>query len=137
MAHLIQLDTFNTGQGNLTVFEKVIPGAIKRVFFIYGAERATRGGHRHYQTYNALICIKGSCHVYSTDGIIEEHFLLNSPSTCLILEPKDWHVMDEFTEDAILLVLSNQNYDRSDYIDEPYIINRNVTSIQNQLEPNK
>src|SRR5690606_19432304 len=103
----------------------------------YGAEHATRGGHRHYQTYNALICIKGSCHVYSTDGIIEEHFLLNSPSTCLILEPKDWHVMDEFTEDAILLVLSNQNYDRSDYIDEPYIINRNVTSIKNQLQPNK
>jgi len=121
MAKLIQLDTFNTGQGNLTVFEKLMPGEIKRVFFIYGAENATRGGHRHHSTYNALICIKGSCHVYSTDGETEENFILDSPSACLILEPKDWHIMDEFSDDAILLVLSNQYYDRSDYIDEPYL----------------
>jgi len=121
MAKLIQLDTFNTGQGNLTVFEKLMPGEIKRVFFIYGAENATRGGHRHHSTYNALICIKGSCHVYSTDGETEENFILDSPSACLILEPKDWHIMDEFSDDAILLVLSNKYYARSDYIEEPYL----------------
>lgn len=120
MAQLIQLDVFNSGQGNLTPFEKIIPGSIKRVFYIYGAGNASRGGHRHHTTYNALICLQGSCHVYSNDGEQEDHFTLDSPQNCLILEPKDWHIMDNFSHDAILLVLANQYYDRADYIDEPY-----------------
>ncbi len=128
MPQLIQLETFNTGQGNLNAIEKAIPGSIKRVFYIYGAENASRGGHRHHTTYNALICIQGSCHVFSTDGENEEDFILDSPDTCLVLEPKDWHIMDNFSENAILLVLSNQYYDRADYIDDPYIQNQIASS---------
>ena len=124
MPQLIQLESFNTGQGNLTAIEKIIPGSIRRVFYIYGAKDAVRGGHRHHSTYNALICIQGSCHVYSSDGVTENDYLLDSPQTCLILEPKDWHIMDEFTEDAILLVLAHEYYDRADYIDEPYMLNQ-------------
>ncbi|WP_345026057.1 FdtA/QdtA family cupin domain-containing protein [Ravibacter arvi] len=120
MCKLIQLDTFKSGDGNLTVFEKLIPGSIKRVFYIYGAENTTRGGHRHHLTWNALICVSGSCRVYSNNGVREEEFFLDDPSTCLILEPEDWHVMDSFSKDAILLVLSNQYYEKNDYIDEPY-----------------
>jgi tellurite resistance-related uncharacterized protein len=120
MPQLIELNTFNTESGNLTVFEKIIPGTIKRVFYIYGAGEAQRGGHRHHKSWNALVCIHGSCHVYSHDGVTEENFILDSPSSCLILEPKDWHIMDAFSSDAILLVLSNEYYDRADYIDEPY-----------------
>lgn len=127
MPQLIELSTFNTESGNLTVFEKIIPGTIKRVFYIYGAGETQRGGHRHHKSWNALVCIHGSCHVYSNDGVSEEHFTLDNPSSCLILEPKDWHIMDAFSEDAILLVLSNEYYDRADYIDEPYLLNQNIT----------
>jgi dTDP-4-dehydrorhamnose 3,5-epimerase-like enzyme len=122
MAFLTNLDSFSTGSGNLTVFEKLIPGTIKRVFYIQGAKNATRGGHRHHNTYNALICVQGSCHVYCCDGTSEIDYTLDSPTTCLILEPKDWHIMDTFSEDAILLVLANEYYDRADYIDTPYFI---------------
>jgi len=120
MPKLLQLDTFHSDAGNLTVFEKLIPGTIKRVFYIYGATDLSRGGHRHHATWNALICIHGSCHIYSNDGILEEDFILDNPTTCLILEPKDWHIMDSFSKDSILLVLSNEYYDKADYIDEPY-----------------
>jgi hypothetical protein len=120
MPTLLHLDTFYSDAGNLTVFEKVIPGTIKRVFYIYGAADLSRGGHRHHAAWNALICIHGSCHVYSYDGVLEENFILDNPRTCLILEPKDWHIMDSFSKDSILLVLSNEYYDRADYIDEPY-----------------
>jgi tellurite resistance-related uncharacterized protein len=122
MPLLVELDTFNTDSGNLTVFEKIIPGTIKRVFYIYGAGEMQRGGHRHHKTWNALICIHGSCRIYSNDGEKEEYFVLDNPVSCLILEPKDWHVMDSFSEDAILLVLSNEYYDKADYIDEPYLL---------------
>jgi len=126
MPLLIDLNTFNTGAGNLTVFEKIIPGMIKRVFYIYGAGETQRGGHRHHKTWNALICIHGSCRVYSTDGESEGYFLLDNPVSCLILEPKDWHIMDSFSQDSILLVLSNEYYDKADYIDEPYLVNQTV-----------
>ena len=121
MPKILQLDTFHSDSGNLTVFEKVIPGTIKRVFYIYGAADLKRGGHRHHKAWNALICIHGSCHIYSNNGKKEEDFTLNDPATCLILEPEDWHIMDSFSKDSILLVLSNEYYDRADYIDEPYL----------------
>jgi len=121
MPKLLQLDTFHSDSGNLTVFEKVIPGTIKRVFYIYGAADLKRGGHRHHKAWNALICIHGSCHIYCNNGETEEDFTLDDPATCLVLEPTDWHIMDSFSKDSILLVLSNEYYDRADYIDEPYL----------------
>jgi tellurite resistance-related uncharacterized protein len=124
MPNLIELNTFSSGAGNLTVFENLIPGNIKRVFYIYGAGEMKRGGHRHHKTWNALICIHGSCRVYNHDGDKEEYFYLNDPGSCLILEPKDWHIMDSFSSDAILLVLANEYYDQADYIDEPYSLNQ-------------
>jgi hypothetical protein len=127
MPHLVELNTFSSDAGNLTVLENIVPGAIKRVFYIYGAGDASRGGHRHHKTWNALICIHGSCRVYSNDGVSEEYYALDNPTLCLVLEPKDWHIMDSFSEDAILLVLSNECYDQADYIDEPYELNQLIS----------
>lgn len=120
MASLLELNTFHSESGNLTVFEKLMPGTIKRVFYIYGASHIPRGGHRHHKTWNALICLHGQCRVYVHNGEEENHFYLDKPNTCLILEPRDWHTMENFSEDAILLVLSNEYYAVEDYIDEPY-----------------
>lgn len=120
MAQLYELKTFTSGNGNLTVFEHIIPGVIQRVFYIYEAGQAARAGHRHHKAWNALICLNGSCRVYSNNGEAEITFELTNPRQCLVLKPEDWHTMDEFSEDAILLVVSNELYDKDDYIYEPY-----------------
>lgn len=120
MAHVYELKTINSDNGILTVFEKIIPGIIQRVFYIYQAGQDVRAGHRHRQAWNALICLNGSCRVYNNNGREEETFYLTNPRQCLVLEPEDWHTMDEFTDDAILLVVSNELYDQDDYIYEPY-----------------
>lgn len=120
MAKLVNLDTFTSTSGSLTVYNNSLPGDIKRVFYIYGAENATRGGHRHHQAWNALICVAGKCCVYTHDGETEQDVWLDDPTKCLILEPADWHVMNQFSADAVLLVLSNEPYRLADYIDEPY-----------------
>lgn len=123
MAYLINLVNFKDDRGNLTVLdntEALLPFKIKRVFYIYGVDQSIRGGHRHKETIQAAICIKGSCVVTNNDGLRKEEFLLDDPSKCLILETKDWHQMKDFTSDAILLVFASTYFDESDYIFEPY-----------------
>jgi dTDP-4-dehydrorhamnose 3,5-epimerase-like enzyme len=120
MAQLIDLKTFTDNRGNLTVIEKIIPFVIKRIFYIYGVDTSVRGGHRHKQTIQAAVCIQGACRIYNNDGHTEKYFELNQPNKCLILEPNDWHTMDQFTSDAILMVLASEYFDPNDYIYEPY-----------------
>ncbi|MCC7333405.1 MAG: FdtA/QdtA family cupin domain-containing protein [Flavobacteriales bacterium] len=120
MAQLLSLKTFTDARGNLTVIEKVIPFEIKRIFYIYGVDDSVRGGHRHVKTIQAAICLKGSCVIRNNDNETEQEFMLDSPDKCLILEPKDWHEMHSFTEDAILMVLASEYFDPADYIYEKY-----------------
>jgi dTDP-4-dehydrorhamnose 3,5-epimerase-like enzyme len=120
MAALIELPTFKDKRGNLTVIEKIIPFKIRRVYYIYNVNERERGGHRHKKTIQALICLKGSCQVDCNNGFIKENFLLDSPSKCLVVNPEDYHIMKNFTKDAILLVLASEYFEESDYIDEPY-----------------
>jgi dTDP-4-dehydrorhamnose 3,5-epimerase-like enzyme len=120
MAKLIDLRTFTDERGNLTVIEKVLSFDIKRIFYIYGVDSSVRGGHRHHKTYQAAVCLKGSCVISSNDGLHKEVFVLDHPSKCVLLEPKDWHQMHDFTPDAILMVIASEYFDPADYIYENY-----------------
>ncbi len=121
MAKLIDLKTFTDERGNLTVIEKTVPFDIKRIFYIYGVDSSSRGGHRHKTTFQAAICLKGSCTIYNNNGTKEDVFVLDKPSKCLIIDPEDWHTMYNFTPDAILMVLTSNYFDANDYIYENYI----------------
>ena len=120
MAYLIDLKSFTDNRGNLTVIEKTVPFDIKRIFYIYGVDGSSRGGHRHKKTMQAAICIQGSCNINNNNGIVGATFLLNKPDKCLIIEPDDWHTMTQFTPDAILMILASEYFDENDYIFEPY-----------------
>ena len=117
---IIDLKTFTDDRGNLTVIEKVIPFDIKRIFYIYGVDDSTRGGHRHHKTMQAAICLQGHCTISNNTGVEKQEFVLDSPHKCLILDPNDWHTMHHFSKDAILMVLASEFFDPNDYIFEPY-----------------
>ena len=121
MSHftLLQLPTFEDNRGCLTVLEKALPFDVVRAYWIYGADGQIRGGHRHSHTRQALIAIAGTVKIYINDGITEDTLVLDDPSRCLVVEPKDWHTMT-FGDKSILLVMSSSTYDRSEYIDTPY-----------------
>jgi len=119
MAHIIELPTFGDERGQLTVVEKLLPFDIKRFYYIYDVT-AQRGGHRHKKSIQALISLGGSCEIYVNDGENEKTFILDTPSKCLILDPKDWHTMYNFSKATTLLVFSSEFYDKNDYIDEEY-----------------
>jgi hypothetical protein len=122
MSKYIDLQTFTDARGNLTVVEKVLPFEIKRVFYIYGVDDSERGHHRHKKTIQAAIAIKGSCRIICQGGesLPIEEFVLDAPSKCLIIEPEDYHWMDKFSEDCILMVFASEFYEKEDYIFEPY-----------------
>jgi dTDP-4-dehydrorhamnose 3,5-epimerase-like enzyme len=119
MAYILDIPTFEDQRGNLSVLDEIVPYEIKRVYYITKAI-GQRGGHRHIKTIQGLVCVSGSCSVYCDDGKKRETILLDSPKKLLIVEPKDWHTMQDFSSDCVLLVISSEHYDRRDYIDEPY-----------------
>lgn len=120
MAYLIDLETHTDLRGNLTVIEDVLPFSIERVFYIYGVDKSERGGHRHHKTIQAAVCIQGECKIFCDDGTKTMNFFLNKPSKCVLLEPRDWHKMYDFSKDAILMVLASERFDQNDYIFETY-----------------
>jgi dTDP-4-dehydrorhamnose 3,5-epimerase-like enzyme len=120
MPSLLDLQTFTDARGNLTVIEKIIPFDIKRIFYIYGVDDSVRGAHRHKQTVQAAICIKGSCTIFTDNSVEQNEFHLTAPHQCLLLYPEDWHTMYQFSEDAILMVLASTEFDKNDYIFDPY-----------------
>lgn len=129
MAQLHLLKTYSSDNGNLTVFDDLLPGTIQRIFYIYGTGPHPRAGHRHHKAWQALICLSGHCQIYCHNGEAETVYRLNEPSQCLVLPPEDWHLMTDFSPDTILLVVSNEPYDQADYIYQPYA----AVSLTNEL----
>ena len=119
MSYLIQIPEISDSRGTLNFIDKLLPFDIRRVFYISDVKKM-RGGHRHKKTTLALICIHGQCLVKIQNLSSEDEVLLNSKNQCLILDATDWHTMDEFSNEAVLLVLASEYYDEDDYIYEPY-----------------
>lgn len=120
MARLLELHEIEDERGNLIVIDNLLPFNIKRVFYIYGKKGYDRGGHKHKKNRQALICINGECTIEYNNGKECDEVILNSSKKCLILEPEDWHVMKNFSESSILLVLASESYNKEDYIYERY-----------------
>jgi hypothetical protein len=115
LARIINLKTISDDRGSLSVIEKDLPFRIKRVYFMYNLSDS-RGGHGHKKTIQALISVSGSCKVHTKNKNIDKCFILDRPDKCLIVNPEDWHIMDSFTADAVLLVLASEYYNSADYI---------------------
>ena len=129
MPREIILPTHRDSRGMLTVIEKEVSFSIKRVYYIYGCNDAPRGGHCHKKTIQALICISGSCIVDWKNTKEKGSVELSSPDKMLILQPEDYHIMKNFSSDAILLVLASELHDPEDYI---YIQDHFKTELLNE-----
>jgi hypothetical protein len=119
MAKAIDIPTFTDSRGELSVLEKIVRFPIRRVYFIHHAE-GLRGGHRHKKNIQFLVAVAGKVVIHVNNGHEKKDYHLDSPRKGLILETADWHTMDNFSKDCVLLVLASEPYDVNDYIDKPY-----------------
>ena len=118
---LFDLKTITAGDGSLVPIESDIdvPFEIKRIFYVYGVNNQDdRGKHSHHQTKQVLICLNGSVEVLCDDGINRNIYLLNKPNKALYIPELIWDEQRYLSEDTVLLVLSNTNYDEDDYIQD-------------------
>lgn len=94
---------------------------VERIFFIYGVpEGVARGRHHHARCQMGLICVSGSVSVYVQSPQRDYHFTLDTPEKVLLLDPKDWRMMYNFSDDAVLMVLADRSYQETSYYQEMY-----------------
>jgi len=117
---LFSLKTFIEPDGNLVPIEDTdLPFPIKRLFYVFGVKgQDDRGRHSHYKTKQVLICLRGKVRVNCDDGKKRRQWILNDPQQALYIPEMIWDEQIYSTEDTILLVLANTEYDVEDYIED-------------------
>lgn len=115
----VQLPKFLDERGNLSVIEEMkdIPFTIQRSHWIYdvpGGE--TRGGHAYKRTKEFIVALSGSFDVILDNGRGRKTYHLNRSYYGLYVPAGMWREMDNFSTNALALVLSSTKYDVNDYI---------------------
>jgi hypothetical protein len=119
-AQLIDLPKIPDARGNLTFVEssRQIPFEIRRVYWIYdvpGGEQ--RGGHAYRRLEELFIAASGSFDVVLNDGEpIERRVSLNRSYVGLYVPPLIWRHLDNFSTNAVCLVIASERFDEADYL---------------------
>jgi len=116
---LIQLPKFLDERGNLSFFENEnqIPFSIKRSYWIYdvpGGEM--RGGHAYKSLQEFIVALSGSFDVVLDDGRDRKTFSLNRSYYGLYIPRLIWRQLENFSTNALALIVSDQVYSAEDYI---------------------
>lgn len=107
----------NAGELSFVEAGKDIPFAVRRLYWIYGAQQDThRGFHAHTLNRQLLFCPYGSISIILDDGETKETILLDSPSEGLILTPGLWREIIWNASDSVLCVAASEYYDPDEYI---------------------
>lgn len=115
---LIPINKITESDGNLCVVEtsKEIPFEVKRVFWIQNVpENGVRGNHANRVSDYIYICLQGSVFVHTDDGYEKKDFYLKGSDRGLYLPKATWMQIQNFSKDALLLVLASKPYKKEDY----------------------
>ncbi|WP_422081511.1 sugar 3,4-ketoisomerase [Ulvibacterium sp.] len=94
-----------------------IPFEVKRIYHLYGVPTGEkRGGHAHYELEQYILAVSGSFDVIIDDGVNNRIITLNRSNLALHIVPGIWRELENFSSDAICLVIASHKYDEGDYI---------------------
>ncbi|MFD1802236.1 sugar 3,4-ketoisomerase [Mixta tenebrionis] len=119
MYYLIDFTEMGDSRGTLVAIEGGVhvPFPLKRVFYVYGTKgEVPRGCHANRKTKFVLVSVKGRCTVTIKQGMDNVDFVLDSPTRGLFLDRMVWKEMHSFSDDAVLLVLCSEPYDKNEYV---------------------
>ncbi len=115
MAKIITVPQIKNSTGTISVIEKKIKFKIKRVYFIYDIV-GKRGGHKHKNTKQFFVCLKGKCDLIIINKKAKKKIHLSNPKKGILLEPNDWHEIKNCSKNTMIVVLASEYYDKRDYI---------------------
>jgi len=94
-----------------------VPFAIQRVYWIYDVPGGqVRGSHAFHRTQEVIIALSGSFDVVLHDGQQEQTYSLNRSYVGLFVPEMYWRTLQNFSTNALTLVLASTTYDEADYI---------------------
>ena len=119
LAKYLDIISITDKRGHIGVLEanRHVPFDIKRTYYLKGlSSDNARGFHAHKELFQAAVCLSGSFKMLLDDGKNRETVFLNSSKAPLLIEPLVWHVMSDFSENCIILVLASDYYCEQDYL---------------------
>ena len=106
-------------RGNLSFIERGsdLKFDIQRVYWIYDVPGGEiRGGHAFKEQKEVIIALSGSFDVVLHDGAASSRFHLNRSYKGIYVPEMYWCHMENFSTNAVCLVLSSTLYSKEDYI---------------------
>lgn len=116
---IINLPKFLDARGNLSFVEQEnhIPFVIRRTYWLYDVPGGEcRGGHAYRENQEFIIALSGSFDVILDDGDEKKAFTLNRSYYGLYVPKGMWREMENFSTNALAMILSSTDYDPNDYI---------------------
>jgi dTDP-4-dehydrorhamnose 3,5-epimerase-like enzyme len=118
-ARLVELPRIADERGSLTFIEahRHVPFAIERAYWIYHVPGGQlRGGHAYRTLEELVVALSGSFDVVVDDGADVHRFTLNRSYRGLLIPRLLWRHLENFSTNAVCLILASQPYDPEDYI---------------------
>lgn len=98
--------------------KKDIPFNSKRIFIIYGNKNFVRGNHAHYKCSQYIIPIFGKIELEAENYNNKKKILLDhKKNKGHLLKPKTWCKIKFISDNSILMVFCDKEYDYKDYIE--------------------
>jgi len=117
--NIIELPKIMDPRGNLSFLEsnEHIPFEIKRSYWIYDVPGGQlRGGHAYNDLQEFVIALSGSFDVVLDDGDEKKTVSLNRSYYGLFVPPHIWRSLENFSTNALCLILSSKPYSEDLYI---------------------
>ena len=115
---LINISSVSDIRGTSFFFDKMDNPkfVLKRIYYIYNksSEAIVRANYAYKTLKQIVIPICGQCKVSLDDGINKEEYLLSDNNKGLYIAEMIWRTFYDFTNDSVILVLSNNEYIASD-----------------------
>jgi uncharacterized RmlC-like cupin family protein len=90
---------------------------MRRVYWIYDVPGGEiRGGHAFREQEEAIIALSGSFDVLLHDGKNKQNYSLNRSYLGLYVPNMIWRTIENFSTNALCLVISSTKFDDNDYV---------------------
>jgi hypothetical protein len=117
MLKRIDLPVFSDDRGDLGVVEmnQFVDWEVKRFYYLLNVTKP-RGSHCVIGEKKIYLVLKGSLVAKFFDGKEWTEFRLEGPNQAVQMEGAYWRDFVDFSEDCVLLAISNMNYEQDKYI---------------------